>query len=37
MVAQIVTPSLTSDLTTVITSFAVYESRPEVGSSRKMT
>lgn len=32
MVAQMVTPVLTSSFTTAMTSFAVYESRPDVGS-----
>lgn len=32
MVAQMVTPLLTRSFTTDITSFAVYESRPDVGS-----
>ena len=37
MVAQMVTPSCTSDFTTVMVSLEVYESRPDVGSSRNST
>ena len=37
MVAQIVVPSATRPFTTVITSLAVYESSPEVGSSKNNT
>ena len=37
MVATMVTCDFASDLTTLITSLAVKESRPDVGSSRKST